>query len=385
MGARQWHRVSRLVSVFAGSLLLLAAECMTDVAAPVFSVRVVGTGSGSGTVTTANDRIACIVVAGVSEGDCTEVYVNEMGHHFYAAVPAAGSVFLGWVGFSASDASLCTDATATTCEIVSGIMDSTFTIRAHFALANVTDYRLTLAVAELGTVSSAAAMNGWTVASSDRAIICHLSASYGGGQRVFVQSANCMAMYAAGSTVVLTASGTGSTAEAELRRLEGCTMSGSDCTLVMDHDRGVTLLVGQPYSSRLSVTPNGSGSGRVVSAPSGIDCLWDGSAPSGACAVDFADRTVVTLSATPAAGSAFVGWSGGSCSGAASTCVVTMAAAASVTATFDLTAPATLSVTFAGTGTGTVTSNPAGIDCANFSGGGSIACTASYVRARRSR
>src|SRR5207245_3663496 len=71
--------------------------------------------------------------------------------------------------------------------------------------------------------------------------------------------------------------------------------------------------------------------------------------------------TVVTLTATPAAGSTFSGWSGGGCSGTG-TCTVTMSAATTVTATFTL-QTFSLTVSKAGTGSGTVASTPAGITC----------------------
>ena len=47
----------------------------------------------------------------------------------------------------------------------------------------------------------------------------------------------------------------------------------------------------------------------------------------------------MTLTASPAAGSTFTGWSGGGCSGTG-TCTVTLTAATSVTATFQMQAPA---------------------------------------------
>ena len=71
--------------------------------------------------------------------------------------------------------------------------------------------------------------------------------------------------------------------------------------------------------------------------------------------------TPVTLTATPAAGSTFTGWSGGGCSGMG-TCVVTMTADTTVTAGFVVQSFA-LTVTKSGTGTGTVTSAPTGINC----------------------
>jgi len=83
---------------------------------------------------------------------------------------------------------------------------------------------------------------------------------------------------------------------------------------------------GAPTTYRLTVTKNGTGIGTVTSDPAGIDCGSD-------CSHDFGLETVVTLTATPAAGSTFAGWSG-DCSGTAD-CTVTMSAPRSVRATFD--------------------------------------------------
>jgi hypothetical protein len=74
----------------------------------------------------------------------------------------------------------------------------------------------------------------------------------------------------------------------------------------------------------LTVTTSGAGSGTVTG--SGISC------PS-TCAKDFVVGTTVTLTATPSGQDAFTGWSG-ACSGSASTCTVTLEAAASVGASF---------------------------------------------------
>ena len=105
--------------------------------------------------------------------------------------------------------------------------------------------------------------------------------------------------------------------------------------------------------STLTVAKSGSGSGTVSSSPAGIDC-------GSTCSAPFAD-VPVTLSATPTAGSAFTGWSGGGCSGTG-TCQVQMSSDQQVTATFTLLVR-TLTVTKGGAGAGTVGSSPAGIDC----------------------
>src|SRR5262249_23489008 len=96
----------------------------------------------------------------------------------------------------------------------------------------------------------------------------------------------------------------------------------------------------------LTVTAAGAGSGTVTSSPAGIRC-------EATCMASYASGTVVTLTATPAAGSVFTGWSSGSCTGSG-TCVVTLSATTTVTATFSLQTFG-LAVSKAGTGSGAVT------------------------------
>ena len=77
----------------------------------------------------------------------------------------------------------------------------------------------------------------------------------------------------------------------------------------------------------LSIGEAGSGLGTVSSTPSGITCQ-----PT--CSASFNQGTVVTLTASPSAGSAFAGWSG-ACAGTGP-CVVTLNSPQIVTATFTL-------------------------------------------------
>jgi hypothetical protein len=80
----------------------------------------------------------------------------------------------------------------------------------------------------------------------------------------------------------------------------------------------------RPSSYTISVTK--SGSGAVISAPTGINC-------GSTCSVSYVANSVVTLTATAASGSIFNGW-GGSCTGTASTCVLSLNANKAVTANF---------------------------------------------------
>jgi VCBS repeat-containing protein len=105
----------------------------------------------------------------------------------------------------------------------------------------------------------------------------------------------------------------------------------------------------------LRVLQSGIGSGTVTSSPAGIHC-------GAVCLKDFSAGTVITLTATPAAGSVFRGWSGTDpdCGDG----VVTLDADTTCVARFDLDIPpAILTVSLAGAGSGSVTSSPAGISC----------------------
>jgi hypothetical protein len=112
----------------------------------------------------------------------------------------------------------------------------------------------------------------------------------------------------------------------------------------------------------LSLQTAGTGTGSVNSSPAGIEC-------GATCSHAYPDGTIVTLTAAPAVGSRFAGWSGGGCSGS-DPCQVTLGSDTSVTATFTL-LPETLAVAKRGHGKGTVKSAPAGIRCGSH-------CTQAY-------
>ncbi len=145
--------------------------------------------------------------------------------------------------------------------------------------------------------------------------------------------------------------------------ISGCGGGGGD---------GATIT---PQLFTLTVQKSGTGSGTVTSTPTGIAC-------GATCSGLFPSGTSVTLTATADAGSVFTGWSGSGCTGTG-TCVVTMDAAKSVTATFnsDFAQLFALTVNKSGAGSGTVTSTPTGIACgatcsASFQSGTSVTLTA---------
>lgn len=130
-----------------------------------------------------------------------------------------------------------------------------------------------------------------------------------------------------------------------------CSGSGA-CAFTMSVDRAVTATFG--LLRTLDVVVAGPGSGSVASTPAGISCPGD-------CTEEYADGTPVALSATPAPGSYFVGWSG-DCTGSGA-CNPALSMNRAVTATFGLLR--TLAVTLASVegGAGSVASVPSGIAC----------------------
>ena len=142
--------------------------------------------------------------------------------------------------------------------------------------------------------------------------------------------ATCSAPFQPGAAVTLTATpSSGST----FTGWSGACSGTGTCALMMTTHRSVTATftaVDTMYG--LTVTKAGTGSGTVSSNPAGINC-------GSTCSASYASGTAVTLSAAPASGATFAGWSG-ACTGTGS-CVVTMTAARSVTATFNGPQPTT--------------------------------------------
>lgn len=161
----------------------------------------------------------------------------------------------------------------------------------------------------------------------------------------------CARDFPEGTTVTLTGR---ATEGYEIWRWEGaCTGTGKTCTVRMDQDRSVSLVIG-PVRPALTVTFTGSGAGRVTSTPAGVDC-------TSTCTVPFElGTTTITLHATAAAGAYFVEWSGMNCP-LRGDCVLPLSSGTQAAAEFE--PLVALSVTLAGEGHGTVISTPAGISC----------------------
>jgi len=177
----------------------------------------------------------------------------------------------------------------------------------------------------------------------------------------------CKKEILAGTKVSLTAT---PDANSYFKEWQGkCTGTNTTChNLVIN---GVTTVNAVFESNILTVTKTGNGT--VTDTGGMINC-------PGTCTGKYGRGVNVTLSATPAAGSTFIGWSG-ACSGLAA-CVVTMTASKTVNAEFS---DSGLVVSKEGTGNGTVVSSPPGISCgskcaAAFSKNSSVSLTATADR-----
>ncbi len=259
------------------------ARNVTATFAATYALSVSKSGSGSGSVSSSPSGVDCGSTCSYSFSDGTSVTLT--------ATPASGSTFT-------SSASSCAGGSWTAG--AGGTYTCTVTMsqaRSATAVFNA-DETLTVSRAGAGTGS---------VSSSPSGISC---------------GSTCAFAFAYGSSVTLTATPTGGSA---FTGWSGDCSGTGTCTVTADQARSVVATF-QP-SETLTVSRGGTGSGSVTSSPSGIDC-------GSTCSFDFAYNAAVTLTALPAAGSTFTGWSGGGCSGTG-TCSVTMNQVESVTATFD--------------------------------------------------
>ena len=243
------------------------------------SLTVSTSGPGAGSVTSAP--------AGI---DCGSVCVGSFDHGSTVTltpVPAAGMQFTGWSG------------------ACSGTGSCSFAIEADTAVGASFGYAPRwLTVTRSGT-------GGGSVTSTPVGIAC---------------GATCATTFPYSTVVTLTAM---PDATSSFAGWSGACAGTGTCVVTMDVARDVAATFA-PMRRTLTVSTAGSGTGTVNSSPAGIAC-------GPVCSATFDHGAQVTLTASPGAGSAFAGWSGG-CTGTGS-CVVSLGADVSVTATFQSAPP----------------------------------------------
>ena len=284
------------------------------------SVSVSKSGSGSGRVVsrgTVDPNESAIDCGSTCSG--TFVDVTDPGYVpvTLTASPDPGSSFDGWGG-------ACSGSGGCTIHPVERLVS--YSATATFTLIPAASYPV------------AVGKNGeGTVASAPGGIDC---------------GSSCSASFDTGSSVTLSAT---PAAGWTFGGWSGACSGTGSCGLTIDGPKSVTATFSPPPPPRHDLTVARAGNGRVTSAPTGIDC-------GTTCSATYDRGTQVTLTATPDAGSSFLGW-GGVCSGTGLTCVVSVESDRGVTASFGGATSQPLAVTVEGNGA--VSSAPAGISCGN--------------------
>ncbi|MET0553422.1 MAG: ELWxxDGT repeat protein [Vicinamibacteria bacterium] len=260
------------------------------------------------------------------------------------ARPAPGSIFTGW------DLEGCANWGAL-CEFT--LVDHT-TVTAQFSPAPRT-LSINLSSQESGLGSVNADPPGTT---------CTL-ATPGSVQ-------NCSESYVTAALVTLTA--TAAPGSIFTGWTGACSGTGG-CTVTMSSNQNVGAAFASSRTLTTTLTGLQNGAGSVTASPSGTICALTPPAATTQCQGDHAHGTIVTLTASPAAGFYFTGWSG-ACTGTAPTCSISMSSAQQVTAAFGGSPVLTLQIDASPGGMGSVrvdppdtlctASTPTGIEACNY-------------------
>ncbi|MGE5282508.1 MAG: InlB B-repeat-containing protein [Chloroflexota bacterium] len=268
-------------------------------------------GTGTGTVTSQPAGIDCGAVCSAEYDHGAEVLLT--------ATPAPYTEAVKWAGCDSVDGEGRCEVTMAGAKTVS----ATFNLRPQ-----------TLKVTKGG-------LGAGTVTSKPAGITC-------GG--------SCSAVFGEGQTITLSGAAGAGTLPVQW---SGCDSVDAEdrCLVRMSEAREVGALF-NVEGPTLTIAKQGDGTGTVSSFPAALDC-------GAACAVNFPPGQQVTLSGEAGLHTEPVKWSG--CDEVKEgKCIVTMASARQVTASFELEpgwVTYTLAVNLKGTGAGSVQSVPGGIAC----------------------
>jgi hypothetical protein len=272
-------------------------------------------GNGAGTVTSDvngdapdGNPLSCTrALGGVESGDCSDSYTYSIFTPSFpvtlTANPAPGSTFAGWSG----------DCAGLGPEVIDLAVEGDESCGATFT----TDVTFPLAITTAGPGSGTVTATG---------INCVHTTG--------IPSGDCLESYPAGTVVAVSAT---AGANSTLALTGDCV--ALPCSVTMDAARSITATF-NAVTFPLTVDIQGNGQGVVTSTSGpGIACAGNAGADGGDCSENVIANTNVTLQATAASGSTFVGSWGGACAafGSNPTCTVSMTAAQAVTASFTLT------------------------------------------------
>lgn len=278
---------------------------------PVVRYELKTTLAGAGSVLSTPWGISCTSTADIS---CSANFDNGTAVTL-TATPASGYQFTGWGGVCAG---------TSTCSVS---MSAAKLVTATFSVAPAPTPAATLGLTTIVTGTGTVAVTG-------------------SGVSFNCATATCSTQIARDTVVSLAA--TAPTGWAFSSWTGACTGSAT-CSVTMSEAKSVTAT----FVATQALTTVVSGSGSIVGASVGVNCTV------GTCTKAISQGTAVSLTATPATGYTFSGWSG-ACTGT-STCSVTMSSAQSVTATF---APTRILTTVV-SGSGSITGASAGVSCSS--------------------
>ena len=263
-----------------------------------FTLAVTEAGTGTGAVSSSPAGINCGGTCSANYSGGTIVTLTP--------TPASGSTFAGWTGIG------CTNGVVTMNSNTTVVMTANTNCTATF---NAVPQQFMLSVTDVKTVTSNGAGNG-TVTSSPAGINC---------------GSSCSAAYSSGTPVTLTATPVSGSTFAGWSGT-GCTNNGVVTVVTMDSNKScaATFNPQTPQTYVLSIAETGTGKGTVTSNPAGISC--------GSTCSSYKSGSTVTLTATPASGSTFAGWTRIGCTNGVvtmnSNTTVVMTANTNCTATF---------------------------------------------------
>ena len=346
---------SRVVSVFGVALAVLVLTT-AEAHAQSVTLSIRRFIDATGTVTSSPAGISCTTAKFNPVGQCSATFpVGTVVT--LTAVPGEQNTFEGWTGGVCVEPGTCQDAPLCagtgTCQVT---LTQDFEVWAHFV---ATRYPVTIVATGNGS-GNIHETPGETVGTPPLACVIRK------GQTQTSLGSTCTTTVAYNSVVVLSFE-TSTDATNRLQYSSECPDQdgGGTCNARIT---GPTTITATIVAAEFRVkSAGGTGTGTVTSDV-GTNCVVTSAGVSGVCGRIYDDGTpsLVTLVATPAEGSRFVGWSGACTS---DPCTVFAAHPPNVpeaVALFEALPENTVKLVvngIAGFGRGRVTSSPAGIDC----------------------
>jgi uncharacterized protein (DUF2345 family) len=258
-------------------IMMSSNKSVTAIFNALYTLTVTKSGTGTGTVSSNPSGINCGTTCTYQFASGTNVTLT--------ATPDSGSAFVGWSG-----------------DVVSTNTTTTVTMNSDKNVTATFNVLYTLTVTKSGTGVGA-------VTSNPAGIDC---------------GSTCTYQFASGTNVTLTATPDSSSIFGGWSG--DATDTNTVTTIIINSDKSVTATFNPAYT--LIVTKSGTGTGTVISNPSGINC-------GSTCSYQFAHNISITLTATPDSSSIFGGWSG-DITDTNTTVTVTMSANKNVTVTFNI-------------------------------------------------